>query len=443
MRVCGSAARSLPALFLASLAVCAAPAGCGLQYGLPWEERTAGERLAEKRAFIAKNPGHPRARRFLRELDAPDFQKASRIHTAAAYDEYLKAHPSGRYALRARRRAERLAYDDALASKNPAALDNFLKRFPESRLLSGAGAGPQRGEYEAARKKDDVRSYRAFIAKYRSARSPWTQAATRRLERLLLDAAKKSRSVLELERYVFDNPGSPYLPEARGALRAARFERAMRSGRKAEREAFVREYEGSKEAALMRRRMEEQALRGAERSGRVSALERYLARYPRSPHRKRILSSIAVMARERNRQAHRWVRARDAEIEAFRKRKCKSCKPYLRVRGALLNTDPDFSFDVVVQVQLIEKGRRCCRVRRRIKHLRPGESRPFSFPVRGRAPKEGRPLPRYEVRIVSGSAYRDPQAEKGGRIEGLDGGGEGPPADRFAPVRMPDLSPVK
>lgn len=439
MRARRSALRNRPAYFLASLAVCAALAGCGLPDGPFGAARTAGE----KRAFIAKNPGHPRARQFLRELDAPDFQRASRIHTAAAYDEYLRAHPRGKGSRRARRRVERLMYSDALASKNPAALDDFLRRFPESRLLPGAGAGPQRSAYEAARKKDDVPSYRAFIARYKGARSPWTQAATRRLERLLLDEVKESRSVLELERYIFDNPESPYLPEARGALRAARFERAMRSGREAEREAFLREYEGSREAALMRRRMEERALRGAERSGRVSALERYLARYPGSPHKRRILSSIAAMARERNRQAHRWVRARNAEIEMFRKRKCESCKPHLRVRGALLNTDPDFSFSVVVQVQLIEKGRRCCRVRHRVKHLRPGESRPFSFPVRGKTPKEGRPLPRYELRIVSGSAYRDPQAEKGGRIEGLDGGAEGPPADRFAPVRVPDLPQEK
>lgn len=414
--------------------------GCGLLGHPPDARKALGAEIAAKRAFIARNPGHPRSKRFLRELDDPDFEGASRAHTLRAYGAYLAHHPSGKHVRRARYRAERLMYEAARASKDPRALERFRGR----RFASPAEARLQRRAYEALRQRSDVASYRAFVARHKDARSEWTEAATQRLERLLLDAAKAAPPprVLKLERYIFDNPGSPYLPEARDALRTAKFERAMRSGREVDWKAFIRRYEGSREAGILRRHMEAEALRGAERSGRVAALERYLERYPHSSHRKRILASIATMVRERNRQAGRWVRVRGAEVEVAKKRNCKNpCKPYLRVHGTLRNMDPDFSFSVVVQVELIAGGgRRCCRTRRSVRRIRPGESRSFSFPVRAeKPPREGSSPPRYELRVVSGSAYRSAQAEREVRIEGLGGVGEGPPSDRFAPVRVPDL----
>ena len=396
--------------------------------------------MNEKRWFVHDNPDHPQSKVFLAELDEFDFERATRRHTALAYKEYLEYHFTGKYFRRARYWRERLLYQEALESKEPGALEEFLKRFPEGWFETPSGVDIQKSEYEVLREKDEVASYRAFIEKYEKARSEWTEAATQRLERLLLDAAKASGSVLGLERFAFDNPTSPYLEEAKGALRAVRFERAMRSGKEADWKAFVRRFEGSKEAALMRQHMETRALEGAERSGRVAALEQFVVRYPDSIHKERILSSINQIAQERNQQVHRWVRVESAEVEVFRKPRCKSCRSYLRAHGVLLNTDPDFSFDVGLQVELTRNGKKCCRTRHWLRGLRPGESRLFSFPLRGKSPKRGSPAPRYEFEVISGSAYRNPQEERVMEIEGLGGRGKGPQSDRFAPVRVPDLN---
>ena len=401
--------------------------------------RAPRDEMNEKRWFVHDNPTHPQSQVFLKELDEFDFQRVSRIHTAKAYKEYLGYHFDGKHVRRARYWRERLNYQEMLESKEPGALEKFLEGFSEGWFQEVSGVDLQKSEYEALEEKNDVSSYRAFIAKYKNARSEWTEAATQRLERLLLDAAKASGDVLEFERYVFDNPSSSYLTEAKDALRAVRFEEAMRSEKEVDWKAFIRRFKGSKEAALVQRHMEEQALKGAERSGRVAAFEQFLKRYPHSVHKERILSSIERMAQERNRQTHRWLRVKNAEVEVFRKPRCKSCKPYLRVHGTLHNMDPDFSFDVGLRVELIENDRRCCRTRHWLKHLRPGEKRPFSFPVRGKSPKRGSPPPRYELEVISGSAYRNPQAERVMEIEGLSGGGKGPRSDRFAPVRVPDL----
>ena len=396
--------------------------------------------MNEKRWFVYDNPTHPQSKVFLAELDEYDFERATRRHTARAYKEYLDYHFDGKYVRRARYRWEQLMYQEALASKDLGVLEAFQKPFPEGWFRLPSNVDLQKSEYEALGEKDDVSSYRAFIAKYKKARSEWTEAATQRLERLLLNAAKASGDVLELERYVFDNPLSSYLPEAKDALRAARFEAAMRSEREADWKTFIRRFEGSKEATLMQQRMEARALEGAERSGRVAALEQFLVRYPASVHKERILSSINKMAQERNRQVHRWVRVESAEVEVFRKPRCKSCRPYLRAHGTLHNADPDFSFDVGLQVELIRNGKKCCRTRHWLRGLRPGESRPFSFPIRGKSPKRGSPVPGYEFEVISGSAYRNPQEERVMEIEGLGGRGKGLQSDRFAPVRVPDLN---
>ncbi len=417
----------------------AAVAGCRFEDAPRASRMTPRDEINEKRWFVHKNPGHPQSKVFLKELDEFDFRRAARRHTAHAYKEYLDYHFDGRHVRRARYWRERLMYEEALASKEPGEPEKFLRGFPEGWFETPPDLDIQKNEYGALTAKDDVASYRAFVAKYKKARSEWTEAATQRLERLLLDAAKASGDVRELERYVFDNPLSSYLPEAKAALRAARFKGAMRSEKEADWKAFIRRFEGSKEAGIVQRHMEAQALAGAERSGRVAALEQFLDRYPESVHKERILSSINTMAQERNQQVHRWVRVKNAEVEVFRKPRCKTCRPYLRAQGALHNTDPDFSFDVGLQVELIRSGRKCCRTRHWLRGLRPGETRPFSFSIRGGSPKRGSPAPQYELEVISGSAYRNPQEERIMEIEGLGGGGKGPRSDRFAPVRVPDL----
>ncbi len=426
-----------PSIYLFTLILCAGLVGC--QEIIRVRRIPPRDVMNEKRWYVHDNPDHPQSKVYLAELDEFDFERATRKHTAHAYKEYLEYHYTGKYFRRARYWWERLHYREVLESKEPGALEKYLKGFPEGWFEKSTDVDIQKSEYAALKEKDDIASYRAFINKYKKARSEWTEAATQRLERLLLDAAKASDDVLDLERYVFDNPLSLYLPEAKDALRAARFEGAMRSKKEADWKAFIRRFKGSEEAALMQQHMEARALEGAERSGRVAALEQFLERYPNSVHKEQILSSINTMAQERNRQVHRWVRVENAEVEVYKKPKCKSCRPYLRAHGTLLNTDPDFSFDVGLQVELIRNGEKCCRTRHWLRDLRPGESRPFSFPIRGESPKRGSPAPLYELEVISGSAYRNPKEERIMEIEGLGGRGKGPQSDRFAPVRVPDL----
>ncbi|MBI3024250.1 MAG: hypothetical protein HYY66_00975 [Candidatus Tectomicrobia bacterium] len=385
------------------------------------------------------SPGGPSGPAAAAPQDEADYANAAREHTAQSYARYLEHHPAGAYARQAGHWAERLAYYDALSTRDPAVLQAFLRRFPQSGQAMGAQRSLQRAEYEKVKGEDTIPAYRAFLAQYGKQRSEWTAAATQRLERLLLDKVKEERREIDLSRFIHDNPGSPYLAEAREALRRAAFERVIRSKEEKDWTDFLRGHPGTPEAARVARHMEEEALRGAERSGRAAALERFLERYPASPHKERVQAALVLLHRGRGGQAARFVQVLDAEAEVYTPPKCDGCKPVLRVHGTLHNTDPDFSYDLTLEAELDEGGRKCCRTRHEEKALRPGERRPFVFGIPDKAPPaSGRP-PRFEVRVASGRAYEDKAASQRLAIPGLGTGEPAPPADTFRPEKVPPL----
>lgn len=426
--------KRVPPSWLAASALALLLGGCGGS-GPAFQLARAGETPAAYREFLFRSPNHPKAAEVRALLDDADYTHSEQLHTAPAYLDYLEKHPAGKHFRKARHWAERLSYYDAITRKDSAYLKDFLKRFPGGQFASEAETKFQRALYLDLRKKESIGGYRRFLARNKNAPSEVTAEATQRLERLLLDEAKIAPRELPLARFIHDNSGSPYLPEARRALRERRFERVIVSRSESDWEGFLRTYPGTKEAAAVAKHMEEEALRAAERSGRISALERYLRRYPNSPHKSRIRTSISLSTRERNRQAHRWVRVREVEAEAYRPRKCAACKPVLRVIGTLENTDPDFAYNLSLEAELVRGKTRCCKTQREVKALRPGESRQFTVPIPGEPPTE--PLPGFTVRVIEGKAFRNPSHAQ--RLEVPELGSKAGTADRFSPKAAPPL----
>lgn len=372
-----------------------------------------------------------------RQIDEADFRAAQALHTAAAYRRYLKRHPDGAHARRAGLLAEQISYYDVISRMKPIELEAFIRKYPKSRFASTAQEELQKTEYGKVKREDSIKDYRAFIERHRKYPSEWTAAATQRLERLLLDRAKASGNVLTLTRYIHDNPATPYMAEATEALKQASFERAMDSKLADDWDAFIRRYPRSREAEIVAKHMEEEELRIAERSGSAAALEKYLKRYPKTPHRGRILSSLALMSKTRDRRASRWVKIREAEIDVYRPRKCPKCEPVLRVHGTLSNTDRDFAYDLVLEAEIIEKDGRCCKTSHSIRALVPGESRLFTFTIPGIVPK-GTP-PAYKLRIKSSSSYRNSSGLEKEPPAEIQTFGKKAPVDSFKPVPVPPL----
>lgn len=408
-----------PALFVPALLVLA---GCGFTGYASVQNPTTP---AAYREFLFRHPDHPRAARIRALLDKVDFTKAREEHTAPAYQAYLSQHPSGKSARAARYWAERLSYYDAISTKNSRAIKGFLAKYPRSRFASRAEIRLQRSEFHEAKTKNSVPAYRVFLKRHRRAKSQYTADARQRLERLLLNSAKAEQNPEALILYIQKNPQSPYLKEARAEHRRLELERVLRVKDERRWKNFIQRYPGTQEAKLVAQHMEREILRMAERSGRISALYHFLGRYPNSPHKERIRASVDLARRERNREAHRWVRIKNPEIEVYRPRKCAKCRPVYRFQGVLVSTDSDFLFDLTLEASLIRSGSPCCQVRYQVKGLRPGERRPFSFEMPN--PRPSGPLPQFKLRVARGQASVDGQAG----IPGLSG--ETAPPDRFAP----------
>jgi outer membrane protein assembly factor BamD (BamD/ComL family) len=415
-----------PALFAGALILSLLLGGCGQGRG----EKYFGAVPVEPES--SSRPVGPGER-----ADAADYRKAQTLHTALAYRDYLGRYPAGRYAREALHWAERLTFHEAMSRLKPEELKAFLKRYPNSNFATVAQEKLQGAEFERIRKEDTIAAYRPFLAKYKNSPSQWTAAATQRLERLLLDEAKASGKELNLSRFIYDNPKSPYRAEANEALKAAMFERVLTSKDRDEVEAFRRRYKGSEEARAVARHMEDEELRAAERAGSAAALESYLKRYPDTPGKERILTALSMMARDRKGQVRRWVKVKDVEVEVFQPRRCPKCEAAHRIHGTIFSLDPDFSYDLVLEAYLVEGGKRCCRTTHHVKVLFPGEARAFSFGIPGK--KTSGPPPAFDIRIKEGSAYRHTEAKGDERPSPGRGLGKKAPADRFAPVPVPPL----
>ncbi len=422
--------RAAVCLFLLPLVLSA----CGLGRRLGALRGVAGgaQRTAAPKSAPAGSPADVLA-------DDSDFQRAVELHTAPAYNAYLDQRPTGKHARRARLLSERLSYYDAISRMEAEKLQAFLEKYPRGRFASSAQERLQRAEYKLAKGKDTIAAYRAFIARHRKAKSEWTASATQRLERLLLDRAMASGNELTLSRYIHDNPETPYLTEAREALRQASFNRVMTRKNIDDAREFLRRYKGTPEARIVAGQIEEEVLRSAERSGSASALERFLESYPGTPHKGRILASLSLMRKERSRSAARWVKIKNAEIEVHRPRRCRACKAILRVRGTLLNIDTDFAYDLVLEAVLVEKGRRCCTTTHRVNWLAPGVRRPFVFSIRGRSPEgeQDRPPPLFELRLKEWNSYRSQPRDEKKEPPEIQTSGEKAPVDSFKPVPVP------
>ena len=187
--------------------------------------RAAGRAALQQ--FIRKHPGGAlarRARRLVRELaEADEFRDAQRVDTPAAWRLYLTMHPSGAHAAEAQARLaalEEAAFASARSSRQKSAGDQFLSDFPES---------THRGELSRLMAEWDE------IAKAAAAE------ASRATEPRDFDQAWESGTVEAWDRFLYEHPDSPRVAEARRCRQeAADFEGAVAADSAAMWRAFLK-----------------------------------------------------------------------------------------------------------------------------------------------------------------------------------------------------------
>lgn len=97
---------------------------------------------------------------------ADPFAAAQKADTIEGYEQYLAAHPEGRFSLQARSRLEQLVLESARADKSLEAYDAYLERFPDGSLHERALAEREEFLFEWARTQDTLEAWEKFLEEY-------------------------------------------------------------------------------------------------------------------------------------------------------------------------------------------------------------------------------------------------------------------------------------
>lgn len=156
-----------------------------------------------------------------------EFEAAELRGTHAAYTQFLKAHPSGKYTERARlslfklEELERTAWQKAEHVGSPTAFHEFLNQFPEGFRASWVPGKikelEERSDIQRADKEKSIELYRAFVDKYPQSRD--VEYAKRMIAGLTVDnefsAAMASASIPALEEVIKAHPDSWHVTDAK------------------------------------------------------------------------------------------------------------------------------------------------------------------------------------------------------------------------------------
>ena len=187
---------------------------------------------------------------------------ARQTDTISAYEDFLSRHPSSEFFAEAQSRLLQLYLEKARAEDNVEAYEAFLSRYPSSEFSAEAQSRLLQLYWEKARAEDNVEAYEAFLSRYPSSdfsseaklrltqlyiQKDWDKALTEDNIKAYLDFldrypssefSAEARSRLELlrkfltewfwvqkensidayNRYIQDNPQSPYIGKAKAII---------------------------------------------------------------------------------------------------------------------------------------------------------------------------------------------------------------------------------
>lgn len=164
-----------------------------------------------------------------------NWQKATKINTSEAYEEFLRKHPESEFATTAKERIEQLAWKKAQDENTVLGYRKFLKEYPNSKFASQA---EQRIEqflqlaWQETQEQNTVEAYREFISKYPN--SKFNEVVRKRIQNFEKDAwqiARKEDTVHAYEGFLEKNPESSFAEKAKIRLQEIikpEFEKAVR-----------------------------------------------------------------------------------------------------------------------------------------------------------------------------------------------------------------------
>jgi HEAT repeat protein len=111
-----------------------------------------------------------------------DWQEAESANTVEAYEEFLKNHPEGELADKARSRLERMYFEKAQAKDTITDYEKFLKQYPKGDYADKAKEKIMELRFKETAKKDNISAYQKFLKSY--PKGPFSEKALSRIKEL-------------------------------------------------------------------------------------------------------------------------------------------------------------------------------------------------------------------------------------------------------------------
>ncbi len=151
------------------------------------------------------------------------------------------------------------------------------------------------GDWERARKADQVSSYQAFLAKY--PKSDFTAPARARIDELGWERARRDDRIEALEKFVTDNPASPFREQAAqriAVLHQAAYDAVRQLATEDAYNEYIKKYPKGPHTLAATGALDELMWAQARQADTLRAFKAYRSRHPAGQHRVEAAQAITV-----------------------------------------------------------------------------------------------------------------------------------------------------
>lgn len=140
---------------------------------------------------------------------ATDWEKAQYKNTGSAYDAFIQQHPDSEFAGEARKRLDRVSFEEAKRDGSAKSFEGYIGKFPEGQFREEASV-------LLAKKLNSIEGYETLLSRYSRGRD--AEEALQVLEDLYIKKAEKDRTTKAYQSYLARFPGGAHRVAASRAV---------------------------------------------------------------------------------------------------------------------------------------------------------------------------------------------------------------------------------
>lgn len=244
-----------------------------------------------------------------------NWEKAQRLNTIKAYQEFLQKHPQSEFTAEAKHQIQNIDWQKATRLDTLESYQEFKNKYPHSKFIHEAEARIDKLAWQKAQGLNTIESYKEFLKKHpqsefgRAARDRIEQLE--RIEQLAWEEAKGTDTVLRYKKFIEEHPSSKFVSQAKERiqrlLQLLRWKETQKKDTLSAYRQFITKYPNSKFAALAKEKIkklekieEEKEFRKVIRKGSVDECGRFLTEFaPKRSFKNQIIERIKSLVKKK------------------------------------------------------------------------------------------------------------------------------------------------